>query len=177
MSEIAFISHCLLNNLSKVEAFDNKNKDLIKYLLEQNIELIQMPCPEFTLYGGRRFGQVKEQYDNPFFKKHCSILIEPLIQQIEEYIRNNHKIIGIFAIKGSPSCGYLHTVSGPHWLGEVKENSEELLNDVKLIKGTGVFMEELFKKLPKDISIIEVDESDIETTINKCQDIIKISNI
>lgn len=172
MSKIAFISHCLLNNLSKVENFDNKNKDLIKYLLENDVDLIQMPCPEFTLYGGRRFGQVKEQYDTPFFRKHCSLLIEPLIQQIEEYKRNGHQIIGIFAIKGSPSCGYLHTVSGPKWLGEIKESTDDLLKDVKLIKGSGVYMEELSKKLPAHISIIEVDESDIDTTIKICQDII-----
>lgn len=169
MAKIAFISHCLLNNLSKVESFDNKNKDLIKYLLEHDIELIQMPCPEFTLFGGRRFGQVKEQYDTPFFRKHCSLLIEPLIQQIEEYKRNGHQIISIFAIKGSPSCGFLHTVSGPNWLGEIKENSEKLLNDVKLINGSGVFMEELLKKLPEDIPIIEIDESDIDTTIKNCK--------
>lgn len=172
MSKIAFISHCLLNNLSKVEAFENKNKDLIKYLLEHDVDLIQMPCPEFTLYGGRRFGQVKEQYDTPFFRKHCSILIEPLIQQIEEYKRNGHKIIGVFGIKGSPSCGYLHTVSGPNWLGEIKDNSEKLMKDVKLINDSGVFIDELLKKLPEDISIIEVDESDIDAIIKKCQDII-----
>lgn len=172
MSKIAFISHCLLNNLSKVENFDNKNKDLIKYLLENDVDLIQMPCPEFTLYGGRRFGQVKEQYDTPFFRKHCSLLIEPLIQQIEEYKRNEHQILGIFAIKGSPSCGYLHTVSGSNWTGEIKENSDILLKNVKLINGSGVFMEELLKKLPDDTSIIEVDESDIEKTLQICKEII-----
>ena len=171
MPKIAFISHCLLNNLSKVEAFDNKNKVLIKYLLEHNVELIQMPCPEFTLYGGRRFGQVKEQYDTPFFRKHCSILIEPLIQQMEEYKRNGHQILGFFAIKGSPSCGYLHTVSGPKWLGEIKDN-QELLKDVKLTDGSGVFIEELSKNLPDDILIIEVDEDNIETTIKLCQEIV-----
>lgn len=171
MPKIAFISHCLLNNLSKVEAFDNKNKVLIKYLLEHNVELIQMPCPEFTLYGGRRFGQVKEQYDTPFFRKHCSILIEPLIQQMEEYKRNGHQILGVFAIKGSPSCGYLHTVSGPKWLGEIKDN-QELFKDVKLTDGSGVFIEELSKNLPDDILIIEVDEDNIETTIKLCQEIV-----
>ncbi len=177
MSSIAFISHCLLNNLSKVEAFENKNKVLIKFLLENDVEIIQMPCPEFTLYGGRRFGQVKEQYDTPFFKKHCSMLIEPLIQQMEEYKRNGHNIIGVLAIKGSPSCGYLHTVSGPKWSGEIKDNSIELLKDVKLIEGPGVFMDELSKKLPDDILILEVDEGDIETTIIKYQKIFKKSSI
>lgn len=172
MSKIAFISHCLLNNLSKVETFDNKNKDLIKYLLEHDVELIQMPCPEFTLYGGRRFGQVKEQYDTPFFRKHCSILIEPLIQQIMEYKRNGQHILGIFAIKGSPSCGYLHTVSGPNWLGEIKENSENLLENVEIINGSGVFIEELLKVITDDIAIIEVDEKDIEKTIKICKDLI-----
>lgn len=172
MPKIAFISHCLLNNLSKVESFENKNKVLIKFLLDNDVELIQMPCPEFTLYGGRRFGQVKEQYDTPFFRKHCSVLIEPLIQQILEYKRNGHQILGVFAIKGSPSCGYLNTVSGPNWLGEIKDNSDELLKDVKLIDGSGVFMEELSKKLPDNILIIEVDEDDIEATITKIQDIL-----
>ncbi len=172
MPKIAFISHCLLNNLSKVEAFENKNKVLIKYLLDHDVELIQMPCPEFTLYGGRRFGQVKEQYDTPFFRKHCSMLIEPLIQQMEEYKRNGHHILGVFGIKGSPSCGYIHTVSGPKWSGEIKDNTTELLKDVKLIEGSGVFMEELLKKLPDDILIIEVDEGNIEATIKQCQEII-----
>lgn len=173
LSNIGFVSHCLLNNLSKVEAFKNQNKELMRFLLDYDVELVQMPCPEFTLYGGRRFGQVKEQYDTPFFRKHCSMIAEPLIQQIEEYRRNGHNIIGVFAIKGSPSCGYHHTVSGPSWMGELNSRTESLLKEVKLVEGSGVFMEELSKRLTEEIRVIEVDEENIESTLDELKEILE----
>ncbi|MDD2370964.1 MAG: hypothetical protein PHQ32_03065 [Firmicutes bacterium] len=162
MANIAFISHCLLNNLSKVEFFENKNKELITFLLENNIDLVQMPCPEYTLYGGRRFGQVKEQYDTPFFRKHCKEISISIMEQIDEYLRNGHKVIGVLAIKGSPTCGYLHTVSGPSWQGEIKDQGDKLLKDAHLVEGSGVYIEELFKNLNDKVSILEVDEANIE---------------
>lgn len=165
MSKIAFVSHCLLNNLSKVEAFPNKNKLLIKHLLEKDVELVQMPCPEFTMLGGSRFGQVVEQYDNPFFRKHCRQLIEPFIQQIEEYRRVGHEIFGILAIKGSPSCGFLHTASAPSWKGEDRASLPEAV----LKEGPGVFMDELEKALGGLVEIYEVDEENIENTIRTLQ--------
>lgn len=169
MAKIAIVSHCLLNNISKVEAFKNKNKDFISYLFNNDIEVIQLPCPEFTYYGGRRFGQVKEQFDTPFYRAHCKKLIKTFLDQIEEYQRNGHHIVGIFAIKGSPSCGFKHTTSGPSWQGEISSLNEESLKDVNLVQGTGVFIEELIKNLPKDINIVEVDEENIQKTIEECK--------
>ena len=173
MANIVFLSHCLLNNLSKVEPFENRNKELISFLLKNKVEIVQMPCPEYTLYGGRRFGQVKEQYDTPFFKKHCKNISESMVDQMNEYIRNGHNIIGIFAIKGSPTCGYLHTVSGPSWGGEINNRTQELLNNTFLVKESGIFIEELLKILPEKLKIFEVDEENIEDTIRQYLELMK----
>jgi len=173
LANIAFLSHCLLNNLSKVENFENKNKEFVSFLLKNNIDVVQMPCPEYTLYGGRRFGQVKEQYDTPFFRKHCKNISESMVDQINEYVRNGHNILGLFAIKGSPSCGYLHTVSGPSWKGEINSEKEELTKDIFLVDGSGIYIEELLKILPENIKLFEVDEENIEATMKQCLELLE----
>lgn len=65
--KIAIISHCIINQNSVVKG---EYKDIniffpfIKKLFEENIGILQLPCPETECYGLRRWGHVKEQFDN-----------------------------------------------------------------------------------------------------------------
>ncbi|MDO7204731.1 hypothetical protein Q5M85_11795 [Paraclostridium bifermentans] len=57
------------------------------------------------------------------------------------------KLKAIIAIDGSPSCGYNKTCSSDNWFGELSgcNNLSEKLNDVKMVSGKGIFIEELEK--------------------------------
>ena len=76
--KIVFVSHCALNTAAKVqrsaqegEQEEKLRREFLHWVVDQGIQLIQLPCPEFTLYGASRWGHVKEQFDNPFFRDHC----------------------------------------------------------------------------------------------------------
>ena len=153
--KILFVSHCLLNTASKVqrpeeqgEKEDSLRKEFLYRALEQNVQIIQLPCPEFTLYGASRWGHVKEQFDNTFFRDHCRHILAPFIQQMRAYLqpREQHKfrVLGIVGINGSPSCGVDFTCSAP-WGGEFsgRSNITEVLGQVTCIPEHGVLMDVL----------------------------------
>lgn len=172
MRKILIVTHCILNRASKVEMYDiesmNKENELRKELLgevfENDIELLQLPCPEFTMYGSKRWGHVKDQFDNAFFRNHCRNILKPTVDQIIEYYENKDKfeVMGIVAIDGSPSCGYNLTCKG-NYGGELEgcTKLDEKINSVVLVKESGVFIEELKRLL---------DNNNIDIKIRTLQD-------
>lgn len=167
MEKILVVAHCILNRASKVERYDVEEiqeenqlrKELLKEVLDKDIELLQLPCPEFTMYGSKRWGHVRNQFDNPFYRRNCKEILRPIIEQLSEYYNNKDKyqILGIVAIDGSPSCGYNLTCKGSYG-GELGESSylDEKINSVVMEKEAGVFMDELKILLNKNNLNIEI---------------------
>lgn len=166
MKKIIFASHCILNTASKVKLHDKaeieKEESLrllfVKTALEQGVQFIQLPCPEFIMYGASRWGHVSNQFDNPFFRDKSRTILEIFIQQLQEYLAHpkEFSVLGIVGIDGSPSCGVQYTCSGKQWGGDFsgRKNLESTLSSVKLVKSQGIFIQELQKLLSeKNISI------------------------
>ena len=140
MKKIIFVAHCILNTASKVVLYNEEEiiaedllrKKFLKLAIEQDIQLIQLPCPEFTLYGSKRWGHVSDQFNNVFFRNHCKVILTPILQQLEEYLvtEDFFEVIGMAGVDGSPSCGVDYTCRG-NWYGsfEGRENLEETLAD------------------------------------------------
>ena len=113
--KILFVSHCFLNDAAKLkhqnlEAQQSERiskRAFLKQILDSDIELIQLPCPEFLLYGSNRWGHAVSQFDTPFFRKEAERMLEPFVMQIEEYLSSPERfeLLGIVGIDGSPSCG------------------------------------------------------------------------
>lgn len=86
MQNILFVSHCILNTAAKVVLYNQAEIDAEEALrrrfvgraLELGVQMIQLPCPEFTLYGAQRWGHVSNQFDNPFFRAHCRPSSRPI---------------------------------------------------------------------------------------------------
>ena len=79
---LIFISHCLLNQNACVRGLASKPaaiRELIDVMLDNDVAIYQMPCPEVTYYGSMRWGQVKKQYASPMFRKHCRNIAEQLV--------------------------------------------------------------------------------------------------
>lgn len=165
------VSHCLLNPNSKVSGSNiswTEVLPLTSYLLNTGAGLYQLPCPEQTYLGCNRWGQSKEQYDNPYYREHCRLILKQVLNDLSEYSLNGYSIPYLLGIKGSPSCGIDHTFSAP-WAGEIllREASQ---NPGSILPGSGVFMEEasfMLSELGLDIPLVEVDEKNIEDTINR----------
>lgn len=161
MQNIIFVSHCILNTASKVVMYEEGDmareeslrRSFLTKALEMGVQIIQLPCPEFTLYGANRWGHTKNQFDNPFFTEHCRKILKPVVAQLKEYIRNPEKfnVLGIVGIDGSPSCGVEYTCLGD-WGGNLsgRDDLEDKINSAALIKGSGVFVEVLLQILKEE---------------------------
>lgn len=157
---IVIVSHCILNTCSKVVyrgeetiTKEEKNREkFLKEILERKMHIIQLPCPEFEMYGGKRWGHSKEQFDNVFFREKSKRLLEPVLQQIKEYMSMDQiKILGIVGVDGSPSCG-IHSSFSADWGGEISSipNLEETLRGFRYRSEMGVFMEVFNEMLEKE---------------------------
>lgn len=176
--KVIILSHCILNEYSKVKKWDKDEKitelntmDFLKFLLDSEIGIIQLPCPELKGYGLKRWGQVKEQYDHPHYRKICRELFEPILDQILEYQSNGFKIISLMGIYGSPTCGIYRTCSG-NWGGEIGSNPDiqGTIATVSGIDDSGIFMEEInqiFKDNDLDIPMIDFHKESLVSIIDQ----------
>lgn len=148
--KIAIISHCIINQNSVVKG-EYKDMNIffpfIKKLFEENIGILQLPCPETECYGLRRWGHVKEQFDNCGYRKYVEKIVNSFVDIIKEYINNKYEIVGIYGIAGSPSCGVNLTCSA-NWEGEISlyKDKEDIVSRIKMINESGIFME-IFKSV------------------------------
>jgi len=151
MKKIFAVSHCILNTASKVHQDESllqeeyaQRSRFLRLALEQNIQLLQLPCPEFFLYGSRRWGHVRSQFDHPVFRGSCRELFKPVLMQLQEYASDPgaFDVLGIVSVEGSPSCGYALTCEAD-WGGELEAGSraERTLPPVQMVNRPGVFME------------------------------------
>ncbi|MGM0471305.1 MAG: CD3072 family TudS-related putative desulfidase [Bacillota bacterium] len=176
--KIILLAHCILNCNSKVEGLADYQGGLMKViapLLEKGVGIIQLPCPELTNYGIKRWGHTKKQFDTPYFRKHCREILTPYLEQIKDYWANDYQILGVIGVDGSPSCGVNYTCFG-QWGGEVlSSNKEELRDDLKQVKEAGVFIEELTKLLIEvgiELPLVAVDEENPEASLEKIKSIL-----
>lgn len=161
MKKIIFVSHCILNTASKVVMYNQEEidseemlrKQFLKKAIDNDIHIVQLPCPEFTLYGANRWGHVSNQFDNVFFRTHCRKILLPVIEQLKEYLahQDRFEILGIIGIDGSPSCGVDYTCVAD-WYGafESRPHLQETLSQCRLEKKPGILMEVLMEMLKEE---------------------------
>lgn len=150
MKYILIVSHCILNNASKVaqdetllEEEYRERDELISACMNKGVQLLQLPCPEFMIYGSKRWGHVKDQFDNAFFRKECQSMLEPVMLQLEEYAGDSERfrLLGVVTVEGSPSCGGKLTCRAD-WGGELQVDTVvDLIDSVRMEKEPGVFMD------------------------------------
>lgn len=161
MKKIVFVSHCILNTASKVVLYNQEEIDaeealrkrFMREIIDKEIQVIQLPCPEFTLYGAKRWGHVSDQFDNIFFRTHCRNILAPIIEQLKEYLANEDffEVLGFVGVDGSPSCGVDYTCKA-NWYGsfDCREGLDETLSECRLVKQPGVFMGTLKEMLKEE---------------------------
>ena len=172
MKKIFVVSHCILNTASKVHQDESGlqeeyklRRQFLHMALEQNIQLLQLPCPEFILYGSRRWGHVRSQFEHPMFRKSCVELFEPVLMQLQEYASDplDFSVQGIVSVEGSPSCGFTQTCLAD-WGGEQADwdHSGKQLPPVRMVNEPGVFMEIVARSLREnslDIPILTLQQA------------------
>jgi len=143
--KLIFISHCLLNQNACVKGISSEAamiKPLIKLLMDHDVAIYQMPCPEVSFCGQSRWGQVKQQYSTPMFRRHCRQIAEEILDHVQNYTDTGHRVIGVVMRDGSPTCGLHRTaVSADEeqiWGGMVWQIPKQRFGQTR-----GVYCEEL----------------------------------
>ena len=112
MKNLLIVSHCILNNAAKVEQDEAElaeeykiREELMQLILKKDVQLLQLPCPEFIMYGSQRWGHVKNQFQHPFYMEQCRKILEPVLLQLQEYAQHVEKfhVLGIVSVEGSPT--------------------------------------------------------------------------
>lgn len=129
---VVFVSHCILNLNSRIVKegdFPAMFEPLVDYLKENQIGLIQMPCPELYCLGlGRR--AVRVGLESPAGKERLDRMLDDQIYIMQEYLFQGFEVVGILGKQGSPACGVTRT-----WLDNRQQD------------GQGVWIRELKKRL------------------------------
>lgn len=158
---IVVVTHCILNQNSKVEGiakFPGTITPVVDFLVREGLGILQMPCPETTHAGIRRWQAVKEQYDTPAFREHCRKLARSIANQIQDYCSSGYRVVAILGADGSPSCGVNRTPRSPTWGGLIPDR----LPNQEQVSESGVYVEILKRELEKRglrIPFIGVPES------------------
>lgn len=174
VNQIVIVAHCLLNYHSKIldsGVTNETGKVIIPPLLARGCGIFQLPCPEFTHGGLKRWGQSRSQYNNPFFISHCSKLTGEVINQLAEYLRCGYMVGPVLGINGSPSCGIDFSFDGA-WGGEVGSALKiaPKAGTLTCVQQPGIFME-VFKQTTAKRKIklkwLGVDENDLKMSLEK----------
>ena len=106
--KIILIAQCLVNPYCRVHILGQNfplSHELMNYLMERKVGIVQYPCPETTAMGLMRNPQGRQQYDNIFFRNHCKELLKIPMLMVREFIKNKYRLTCFIGLENSPTCG------------------------------------------------------------------------
>ncbi len=160
-----FVPFCLLSQAYQAQGivkyeWKSSIKPFVQLLLDNNINIIQMPCAESSFNNNLiREPMGLSKYNNKDFNDHCEKLATNVAKEINNILASNYKIIAILGIEQSPSCcvNYIYTNHG-------NENRK------------GLFIEKLYEKTKNyNIPIIGINRKYINKSLKQLKSIIENS--
>ena len=133
---IILIAQCLVNPYCRVHILGQNfplSQEIMNYLMEKHVGIIQYLCPETSTMGLMRNPQGRQQYDNIFFRNHCKELLKTPMLMVKEFIKNNYRLTCFLGLENSPTCG-IHW--GKHKVNRYQTESPNLV-DPSASLGTG----------------------------------------
>lgn len=119
--KVVLLAHCILNQNAISDAtavFPSANQPIVRMLLDAEVGIVQMPCPELCCLGldrgnihGGEFPVVVEntriraEMQRSPAAERLSALVDQVLLQIREYLKNGFEVLGIIGVNRSPCCG------------------------------------------------------------------------
>lgn len=141
-----FVSHCILAQGIMadgiVKYFPGPIKPILQLCLDNDINIMQMPCPEATCKSGGlgRIPRGKKWYEKNGLRKHCETIAKQQVEYMAALEANGFKIIAIIGVDFSPACAvnYLNKGRSIHrdegiYIEELKSKIKTAGMDIKLI--------------------------------------------
>jgi predicted secreted protein len=94
------------------------------------------------MLGIRRWGIVHSQCSYPGFRARCRELLQPVVDQVEDFLANGYEVRAVIGVDGSPTCGVNLRPEGD-WYGEIgyQYGLDSKVGSVRMEKGYGTMME------------------------------------
>lgn len=143
--KLFILMNCILNMNTRapgIAIHRGSIEPLAEKLMEGEYEFLQVPCPEATFVGLKRWWFTKELYDSVPYRLHCRKLARAIAEIAKKYYDNGYKIV-IVGLSLSPTSGVFYTQSDPSWEGK----PFDVGLSPPVARGKGVFIEELEKAL------------------------------
>lgn len=160
--KFVFVPFCLMaqayqaQDIVKYE-WKSSIKPFMNLLLDNDINIIQMPCAEATFEDSLiREPKGISKYNTETFNKHCEKIAQETEKQIRIILKSGYDIIAILGIEQSPSCcvNYIYTNKG-------------------IEKRMGLFMEKLYSKIKDtNIPIIGINRKYINKSLEELKKVI-----
>lgn len=144
--KVAFLAHCLLNQNAISDGTAVRPAgfpEMVSYLLEHGVGIVQLPCPELLCLGLDRGDpqgaerpvvventRIRRAMAQAEPSRRLARLVEDTMAQLLEYRRYGFQVVGILGANRSPCCG-VDTTS----------------QDDQEVPGMGVFLEALSRRL------------------------------
>lgn len=144
--KVAFLAHCLLNQNAISDGTAVRPAgfpEMVSYLLEHGVGIVQLPCPELLCLGLDRGDpqgaerpvvventRIRRAMAQAEASRRLARLVEDTMAQLLEYRRYGFQVVGILGANRSPCCG-VDTTS----------------QDDQEVPGMGVFLEALSHRL------------------------------
>lgn len=130
--KVVFVPFCALAQGIRAQGivrdFPAIIRPVVDFLGENNINIVQMPCPELFFDRLIRRPKQKSAYADARCQSKYKQVAETVVKQIEMYLANGYEVIAIMGIEFSPSCA-VSVITGPL--------------PQRIRPGTGYFMEAL----------------------------------
>jgi predicted secreted protein len=157
---VVVLAHCHLNVNTKVHGlacYAGVRTDVVGPIIERGAGIVQLPCPEATFLGMRRWGMTVEQYDTPAYRRHCREILAPVVDTLSALAEDGCVIEAVLGVEGSPSCGVTTTCAG-YAGGELEDAADQ---EAARVPGRGVFFGEL-RAMLQDAGLGDVPITGIE---------------
>jgi predicted secreted protein len=161
--KVLFVSHCLLNQNAMAvgkEKYTGSVKDLLEVFAEAGVGIVQLDCPQLEFNNGLNRRPATKNSTNGY-RDDCKKLSSKVMKKIEQYLRNDYKVLGILGVEFSQTCG-VHRIQ----------------NGKRNVPGKGIFMEELEAEMQKknfQVPLVGVNLNNIFSSIEKIQSLLSFS--
>ncbi len=163
--KFVFVPFCMLAQAFQAQGivkyeWRSAIKPIVNLLMDNDINIIQMPCAEAQFNGLVRAPQGITKYDTEQFNACCQQCADMVSAQIKQILDAKYQVVAILGIEQSPSCcvNYIYSNKG-------MQNRK------------GLFMQKLYDNINQyNIPIIGINRKSIKRAMNELKQVIKKSD-
>ncbi len=156
-----FVPFCLLAQAYQAQGivkyeWKSSVRPIVDMILDNDINIIQMPCPETEASGLVREPKGITKYDTKEFNEVCEAAACRIYNDVKRVIESGYDVVAILGIEQSPSCcvNYIYSNKG-------MENRK------------GLFIEKVYEKVKEfNIPIIGVNRKYVSKSLKILEEIL-----